>query len=498
MSADLTYHVIHLENGRLASDTPPERVAEIARRAAAHSGHGGIVLHFHGGLVPRSDGMQIAERLLPIYHDPLRGDGYPIFFVWESGLLEILRNNLPEIASEKLFGILWKRLARIVVRKAAQRPHDRVAFVLPDADTAELEAELDRAAASGEWGRLAATGVPAIETPLSEVEALALESELHSDLELELEVQAVSHGLLGAGERRVQVLDRTATVRTSSRTLMSPTALDRLVDRPDPAARGVVTTARVVKAIVTIAARVIERMLSGRDHGFHATLVEEVLRELYIANVGGLVWTLMKNDTADAFAPRSEAGGTALLTALSTALAGRAEPRITLVGHSTGAVYIAELLDAAASLGGPAASFDVVFLAPAASFARVSAMLSRHAPRIARFRTFAMRDEVERADRMLGVLYPHSLLYFVSGILETEVDMPLVGMQRFFDEQAFGSERFPEIAPVRRFVLDAARAVWATTGPAAPGWASDAARHGDFDNDPYTLDSLAALVSGRW
>lgn len=338
MSADLTYHVIHLENGRLASDTPPERVAEIARRAAAHSGRGGIVLHFHGGLVPRSAGMQIAERLLPVYHDPLRGDGYPIFFVWESGLFEILRNNLPEIAAEKLFGILWKRLARIVLRKAAQQPQDRAAFVLPDADTAGLEAELDRAAASGEWGRLAATGVPALETPLSEVEALALETELQADLELDLEVQAVSHGLLDPAGVSARTENRGATVRASSRTLMSPTALSRLVDRPDPATRGVVTTARVAKAIVTIAARIIERMRNGRDHGFHATLVEEILRELYIANVGGLVWTLMKNDTADAFAPHPLAGGTALLSALSTALAGRAEPRITLVGHSTGAV----------------------------------------------------------------------------------------------------------------------------------------------------------------
>lgn len=125
-------------------------------------------------------------------------------------------------------------------------------------------------------------------------------------------------------------------------------------------------------------------------------------------------------------------------------------------------------------------------------------MLARHAPRIARFRTFAMRDEIERNDRMLGVLYPHSLLYFVSGILETEVDMPLVGMQRFFDEQAFPAERFPQIEPVRRFVLETPRAVWSTTGPAAPGWRSDTIRHGDFDNEDNTLASLAALVLGDW
>ena len=41
-------HIIHLENGKLADDTPPARVAQTTQAAQAHSGPGGIVLHFHG------------------------------------------------------------------------------------------------------------------------------------------------------------------------------------------------------------------------------------------------------------------------------------------------------------------------------------------------------------------------------------------------------------------------------------------------------------------
>lgn len=496
MSADLTYHVIHLENGRLAPDMPEDRIAEIARRAAAHAGRGGIVLHFHGGLVPRASGMDIATRLLPVYGDPTRGDGYPVFFVWESGLVEIFANNLPQIAGEKLFGILWKRLARIVQRKAAQLPQDRAVSALPSVDTTSIEHEFDRAVDSDQWEPLHAVASPVIGAELSEIEALNLELELQGDLELGFEVREVSNGLLTPAEVSAQATGRGATVRGSSRTLMSPNALDNLVERPEPAARGFVTTAKVVKALVVIAAQVIRRFANGRDHGFHATLVEEILRELYIANVGGLVWKLMKDDTADAFAPDPAAGGTAFLRALSEALAGTANPRLTLVGHSTGAVYIAELLDAAGSLMPAGSRFDLVELAPAVTFERFAGMLASHEPRIGRFRMFAMQDGVERADRLVPVLYPHSLLYFVSGILEPEVDMPLLGMQRFHAGSLLAD--VPAVKAARSFFGQAPRAVWSRTAAAAPGWRSQSTRHGDFDNDAETLDSLATLVSGGW
>ena len=50
------------------------------------------------------------------------------------------------------------------------------------------------------------------------------------------------------------------------------------------------------------------------------------------------------------------------------------------------------------------------------------------------FRMFTMTDDAERKDGLLPVVYPRSLLYFVSGLLETGPDGkgepgdPLVGL----------------------------------------------------------------------
>ena len=87
-------HEIHLENGHLAADSPTDHVSRLVRRALDEAGAGGIVLHFHGGLVSLPEGRAIAKRLTPFY---CKSHAFPIFFVWESGLLETLGNNLGEL-----------------------------------------------------------------------------------------------------------------------------------------------------------------------------------------------------------------------------------------------------------------------------------------------------------------------------------------------------------------------------------------------------------------
>ena len=52
-----------------------------------------------------------------------------------------------------------------------------------------------------------------------------------------------------------------------------------------------------------------------------------------------------------------------------------------------------------------------------------------------------MTDELEQADRLIPVIYPHSLLYFVSGVLEDEADKPLLGMERYLTRRLPGTTR---------------------------------------------------------
>ena len=195
-----------------------------------------------------------------------------------------------------------------------------------------------------------------------------------------------------------------------------------------------------------IAVRVIKRFVTKRDHGLHATIVEEILREFYLANIGGKIWGAMKQDTADSFGPDPKLfGGTALLTELAAAASVANIPKITLVGHSTGAVYISHWLQAANGIFPTQIKFDVIFLAPASTCQLLAETLSRYRHRLDGFRMFTMTDENERADRLVPVLYPHSLLYFVSGVVEPDADTPIVGMQRYFDAEDYEPGEFPQV-----------------------------------------------------
>ena len=303
------------------------------------------------------------------------------------------------------------------------------------------------------------------------------------------------------------------TVQGATATLMDPDTLDRLVDRPEPGARGVISVAKIVAAVISVAGRVIDRRLSGRDHGLHATIVEEVLREFYLANIGGRIWTMMKDDTRDAFGDDHRVyGGTAVLHLLNALIEDGRQFRITLVGHSTGAVFIGHLLRKAAEIRPAGFDFQVVFLAPAATFRLTKDALLPHAGQIGGLRIFTMTDDNEKADALLPPLYPHSLLYFVSGVVEDGTDMPILGMARFHDAAAFPPGPFPEVHQVRqhfdnghlakRFDYNgqhlsgiANSLVWSVTTGAGGGLNSQSRKHGDFDNDRTTLDSVKHIIA---
>ena len=493
-------HIIHVENGKLAGDTPATFVRAMAKQAAASQA---VVLHFHGGLVGEASGRATAARLFPVYED---AGAFPVFFVWESGLLETLQNNLGEIAQEQIFRLLWKRVAKIVLAKMAQDAGLRAAGQLPLIDAADteraIEQSLDRDATGEDRVDQLADAEPAVQLTdeLTPAEQLQVEQELQLDAELQIEVAKISNGLRAPEDIAEDQKDRerSATgVRASSRTLMDPDALDQLVERPQPGDRGVLSVLKVAKAVVTIAAKVISRMVRHRDHGWHATIIEEILRQFYVGNVGGVIWELMKKDTADCFtADAAVFGGTCFLDALAKEMAAQqTSPRIVLVGHSTGAVFISEFLECAANALPAAINFGIIFLAPASRFDKTSKTLAAHKARIRATRSFGMKDDVEKADRLVPVLYPHSLLYFVSGVVEGGEDVPLVGMQRFFDSDHFPAAKFVEVEQVRAYLNGQNHGnVWSTVQNAGAGIDSMSARHGDFDNDLVTLASIRDMI----
>jgi hypothetical protein len=203
----------------------------------------------------------------------------------------------------------------------------------------------------------------------------------------------------------------------------------------------------------------------------------------------------MKQDTADAFGGDPERHvGTALLAEIARLHQQGGARRILLVGHSTGAVYICNLLRHSDVLP-PDVQFDLVLLAPACTFELFAQTVEQFGDRIANVRLFGMADKTECADQVVPRVYPRSLLYLVSGILEgDERDRPLLGMQRYFRSSAY--DGIPSVQAVRQFFQQRQNwEVWSLTeAGVGSGLASLSPAHGDFDNEAETLKSIAHLI----
>lgn len=241
------------------------------------------------------------------------------------------------------------------------------------------------------------------------------------------------------------------------------------------------------------------RFASHRDHGLHATLVEELFRALYLNKFGKPAWDSIKSETLQVFGQESLCGGTAFLRQLGKLVSNGRKPTVMLVGHSTGAIYICHWLQHVqeTKVLPDDFTFNVIFLAPAVDFELFAHTLNTCGNRIGFFRMFTMTDEYEKQDRVISSLpiYPHSLLYLVSGVLEDEADKPIVGMERFFDKTLFPGNKFSAIGQVRGYFStpNTNRVVWSVTN-GNPGLASTAQSHGSFDSDETTLNSLKHII----
>ena len=492
-------HYVNLKNGQFDSTSRGE-FASLFQTFAASPARDNLVVYFHGGLVGEGQGMATAERLLPVFQ---AAGSYPVFFVWESGLMD-MTHNLGEIAREPIFKLLLRKVSQFAVGKIIQTEGTRgPQLELP------LESEVDGELARLERGEMPFSDVDwtavLADEVLQSTEQEQFESEFKRDTAIETEAQLIANSFRTSEDVKADLESRGTTVRGSSLTLMSPAIVEEVKQEikqqagadANEKARGLFTAGFLLKHAVSLLKRVVVRFAKRRAHGVYATIVEELLREFYVANVGELIWTHIKKDTADAFQPNPAIfGGTAFLEETKTMWQSGHKPRITLIGHSTGAVYICNLLKQAQQQRLPAdVKFDVIFLAPACTCSLFAEALGEAGGRIDHFRMFTMSDENEKANRLLPVVYPHSLLYFVSGVVEKDADHPIVGMQRFYSgAPPFDPTSFPDVDVVRRYIAtDQARAVWSVTD-LGQGKASASKTHSDFAKDDVTLSSLKHII----
>lgn len=210
--------------------------------------------------------------------------------------------------------------------------------------------------------------------------------------------------------------------------------------------------------------------------------------EVLARPLGKALWEEIKNDARLAFAPGK--AGARVLGLFGEALAKFgpiASKRITLAGHSAGAIWVGETLDAWSRLEPGFHVDQVVLLAPAC---RVDFFKQKVAPhvvtgRVGHLTVFQLTDELERDDEVTAA-YGKSILYFVSNACEDKHGQtPILGLQKFNAE--WQRER-DQLTALGRFTL-------VTAG--ADRDASRATTHSGFDNDEATLNSLLKITLGE-
>jgi len=345
-----------------------------------------------------------------------------------------------------------------------------------------------------------ATGTP---EEISQAELDQFQHELALDEDFEKACAAIVSAYIPEHDRDSKGVGGSGTVRAAERTLLSPEVVDELKgDRSG--AKGWLSTAKTIIRVGLVLKRVISRFRTGRDHGLYTTVVEELLRAFYLASVGTAVWEAMKGETADTFLPGEPArGGRTFVDELAAQMADGNRPPFSIVAHSLGSVFACRLIDdLAACRANPnhplPADFqlkNLILLAPAVNHSLFDLMLSQHSGLIDNFRMFALTDSQEAGYWEVPGVYPRSLLYLVSGLLECDSaensvpDMPLVGMQRYFSNE--GIYNMPDVQRVRRFLAEPGqnRLVWAVSDN-GPGMSSDARKHGAFDDAPSETNTM--------
>jgi len=202
--------------------------------------------------------------------------------------------------------------------------------------------------------------------------------------------------------------------------------------------------------------------------------------ERLLAPAGSVVWGEMRQN-ADAIS--REAGGGLVLyeSGMKSPWFTKTPVRLHMIGHSAGSIVHCHVVDRLAQRGWKFESIN--FMAAAATMALFKKTLL---PRIKdktvkAFRSFHLNDSAEQQDPtcrpVLG--YGRSLLYLVSESFEGGVRTPVLGMEKYFDQE------------VRSLKLPNVKA-WV-----APGPATASTTHGGFDDDRQTMESVIALIKER-
>jgi hypothetical protein len=441
-----------------------------------------LVLYFHGGLVNEQNGLETAKRM----YNLLNQEAYTVTFVWKTGFLETLKQQLEAIYNSQLF----KKVAKYVSFRSSNRlggGSGRGSGQVMTLD--EIELELQQ------------------ENPFDRLDKVARqEAEQLSERKL----QDVNYQLL---EELQADLDRDSQfdnlIRDPQFDRLSIPQLEGIEEQETEIERGggFITLGKLTQ----VAFNVIKRHWQKRDHGFYPTVMEEILRAIYLNYLGKQIWDRMKNTAKGMWKPNQgeinadNYVGTYFLEKLISLQKEKPDLVIDLVGHSAGSICICHLINAIAERYSNFNVRNVLFMAPACTSDLFYENIVTKTDLYQNFRMFTMRDDLETKDFLVPRIYTRSLLYFISGVLEDTADKPIAGLEFHLKGKSPGEhdafihygDDDAKLRAIREFLLTPGsnRLVLSKTITANSGLNSNSNRHGDFDSDEITLKSLRAIIS---
>ncbi|CAN7373495.1 hypothetical protein [Paraburkholderia hospita] len=440
------FHDVDLKEGKFNKTTAAD-VRNAFRNFKNHGPSRHLCVFFHGGLVSEADGLNVANQLIANYTS---SDAYPFFFIWQSDLVTTIKAMLETYSDDPGFVNAVSRTVKTVAlkvtvaldtdrslknRRPSTKARERVPMTLKE--SAAFARPFDTA-----WERRAGAQLACSSSELDQFAQWLAE-----------EGKSVQH----------------------KRPLFP---VKRLGGPQNPLAR------------------IIRRLNSGHGHGLYTTVVEELFVAAGVADeLGAPIWGEMKRFIDSSFSNDVEAGGTTFLNHLCKAWDDNPKLRVTLIGHSAGAIYVQrfiEALDARLAASSPR-QVQVILLAAAITFERMKAGLPALHRRVSGLRLFGLDSKTEGSYWEVPPIYNKSLLYIVSSLCETDpnADKPLVGMQRYWSGTAPYTDS--DIRDVLEFVR--VRKVWSpTSSDAKPGYQSGAKKHAGFPLDSETNSSICFIL----
>lgn len=435
-----------------------------------------FAIYFHGGLVNETEGLTGARKIAP---ELLKSGCAPICFVWETGLIETISTNVSKLGQTSFFQdllkyLLKKLIGKIGIEEALGRGQGSMVtddFILSELEKREpfkeLNHTLQTAQARGD----------------GDLDALAYKDmigQLENDLLQEIQLDYERNNFFKVDN------------------------LPLSINNEDGAegSRSIFRAGTIIIHIAKIAYKVIKRFINSTDHGLYPTIIEEILRKFYLAEVGAWVWKGMKDKSSEMWGNNvgrtghQQYGGRYFLDRLYQYLEKFPDTEINLVGHSAGSIAICNLFLQTRSK--PIFFNHILFMAPACRTQLFKSAMMVSQKRFKDLRVFTMTDENECNDVLVPYFYTRSLLYLISGVLEEEGkadDANILGLERHI---SFSSPHdTDEHQDLHEYLYENEKnrlCYSKTKDGSVEGLRTHSLKHGDFDDDELTVASLVFIL----